>query len=48
MVAMRYLDEFYGDTAPTVTIIGHVRSFLKDKENAAVAKVVQISEVSTK
>ena len=45
---MQYLDEFYGDAVPTVTIIGHVRSFMKAKEQLVVAKVVKKAEVSTK
>ena len=47
IVAMRYLDEFYGDAVPTVTIIGHIRSFMKVKEQLVVAKVVKKAEVST-
>ena len=47
IIALRYLDEFYGDSVPTVNIIGHVRTFLKEMETAAVAKVVRDSEIST-
>ena len=47
IVVMRYLDEFYGDAVPTVTIIGHVRSFMKAKEQSVVAKVGKETEVST-
>ena len=48
IVAMRYLDKFYGNAVPTVNIIGHVSTFVKEKETTpAVAKVVQKSDVST-
>ena len=47
VIAMRFLDEYYGNAAPSINITGHVRSFLKDNKNLAVAKVVQQSEVST-
>ena len=40
IVAMRYLDKFYGDAVPTVNIIGHVWTFVKEKETPAIAKVV--------
>ena len=47
IVAMRYLDEYYGDATPTINIIGHVQSFFKDNKNSVVVKMVKDSEVST-
>ena len=47
VMAMRYIDEYYGDATPTIMIIGHVRSLVKDLENAAVTKVIKRADMST-
>ena len=44
---MRYLDELYGNAVPTINVIGHVQTFVKEMETTAIAKVVQKSDVST-
>ena len=47
LMIMRYLEEYYGDPAPTITVINHLQSLVKGKEHVAVSKVVKKSEIST-
>ena len=47
VMAMRYIEEYYGDATPTITIIGHVRWLVRDLENTAVTKVLKKAEIST-
>ena len=41
IMGLQYLNEYYGDAAPTVTIINHIHTFMTEKESNAVTKVVK-------
>ena len=41
------MNEYYDDAAPTLMVINHIWSFVKEGEIAAVTKVVKKAEIST-
>ena len=47
LMGLWYLNEYYGDAAPMVTIINHICTFIKEGELTAVTKVIKKAEIST-
>ena len=47
LMGMCYLQECYIDPAPTITIISHIRSIIRDEEHNAISQVIKSSEIST-
>ena len=44
---MRYIEEYYGDVTPTITIICHDCSLVRDLQNTAVTKAIKKAEICT-